>query len=75
MGVEQTGDLIWYEKSCGNMKDYIKKKIVVIEQEIWFAKRKYWAFDEHELWYETKLIAISCVLGANSNQQTNGRTN
>ena len=54
MGVEQTGDMISYEKSCGNMKDYIKKKIVVIEQEIWFAKRKYWVFDEHESWYETK---------------------
>ena len=25
MGFGQTGDLIWYEKNCGNMKNYINR--------------------------------------------------
>ena len=27
MGIGQTGDLIWFKKRCGNMKDYIKIKM------------------------------------------------
>ena len=27
MGIGQTGDSIWYEKRCGDMKDFIKKKM------------------------------------------------
>ena len=47
MGIGQTGDLIWYEKRCGDMKDFIKKKMDIrrtgvwtYEWEIWFDREK-----------------------------------
>ena len=40
MGIGQTGDLILYKIRCGNMKDYIKKRWILDEQEIRLTKRK-----------------------------------
>ena len=47
MGIIRTGDLIWYEKRCGDMKDFIKKKMDIRRTGVWTYKWEIW-FDREK---------------------------